>query len=76
MTDIKKPMKSDERTDLDAEKLRRESRHQDENAPRRDVSDEDVGQDRIQRKGNEGLGSEERVQPRSAPPMREDIRRK
>jgi len=67
------PVKGDERTDMaDAEQLRRESRHQDENAPRRDVADEDVGQDRIHQKGIGGYGAEEGTQPRSAPPLRDN----
>jgi len=71
------PVKGDERTDtVDAEKLRRESRHQDENAPRRDVADEDVGQDRIHQKGIGGYGAEEGTQPRSAPPLRDNSERK
>ena len=71
------PLKGDERTDtVDAEKLRRESRHQDENAPRRDVADEDVGQDRIHQKGIGGYGAEEGTQPRSAPPLRDNSERK
>jgi hypothetical protein len=66
------PVKGDERTDtVDAERIRRESRHQEEE-PRRDVSDEDVGQDRIHQKGIGGYGAEEGTQPRSAPPLRDN----
>jgi hypothetical protein len=66
------PVKGDERTDTtDAEQIRRESRHQEENAPRRDVADEDVGQDRIHQKGIGGYGAQEGTQPRSAPPVRD-----
>ena len=68
-----KPVKGDERTDTQsAEELRRESRHQPENAPRRDVSDEDVGQDRIHQKGIGGYGAEEGTVPRNAPPVRDN----
>ncbi|HLL01085.1 MAG TPA: hypothetical protein VK539_10885 [Myxococcaceae bacterium] len=67
------PVKGDERTDqVDAETIRRESRHQGENEQRRDVSDEDVGQDRIHQKGIGGYGAEEGTQPRSAPPLRDN----
>jgi hypothetical protein len=78
MADIKgKPVKGDERTEnVDAEKIRRESRHQDENAPRRDVADEDVGQERIHQKGLGGYGAQEGTQPRSAPPVSDTSRRK
>jgi hypothetical protein len=65
-----KPVKGDERTDTQsAEELRRQSRHQPENAPRRDVADEDVGQDRIHQKGIGGYGAEEGTQKRSDPPL-------
>jgi hypothetical protein len=68
------PVKGDERTDTQsAEELRRESRHQPENAPRRDVADEDVGQDRIHQKGIGGYGAEEGTAPqRNAPPVRDN----
>jgi hypothetical protein len=64
------PVKGDERTETkSAEQLRRESRHQDEDAPRRDVTDEDVGQDRIHQKGIGGYGAQEGTQKRSDPPL-------
>jgi hypothetical protein len=67
------PVKGDERTDLvDAEKIRRESRHQGEDEPRRDVADEDAGVDGILQKGIGGYGAEEGTQPRSAPPLRDN----
>lgn len=72
-----KPVKGDERTDTQsAEELRRESRHQEEGAPRRDVTDEDIGQDRIHQKGVGGYGAEEGTQPRSAPPVSDSSGRK
>jgi hypothetical protein len=68
-----KPVKGDERTDTSsAEELRRESRRQPEEAPRRDVADEDVGEDRIHRKGIGGEGAQEGTAPRSAPPVRDN----
>jgi hypothetical protein len=68
-----KPVKGDERVDTtDAEELRRESRHQPEDAPRRDVADEDVGQDRIHQKGIGGYGAEEGTVPRNATPVRDN----
>jgi hypothetical protein len=71
------PVKGDERTDMQsAEQLRRESRHQDENAPRRDVADEDVGQERIHQKGVGGYGAQEDTQKRSDPPLSDTSRRK
>ena len=70
MADIKgKPVKGDERFDREgSEELERKSRHQEEGAPRRDVADEDVGQERIHQKGIGGYGAEEGTVPRSAPP--------
>jgi hypothetical protein len=71
------PVKGDERTDTQsAEQLRRESRHQDEDAPRRDVADEDVGQDRIHQKGVGGYGAQEGTQKRSEPPLSDKSGRK
>jgi hypothetical protein len=68
-----KPVKGDERTDTaNAEELRRESRHQPEGEPRRDVADEDVGQDRIHQKGIGGENAQEGTVPRSAPPVRDN----
>jgi hypothetical protein len=68
-----KPVKGDERTDTtSAERLRRESRHQSEDEPRRDVADEDVGEDRIHQKGIGGYGAQEGTVPRSAPPVRDN----
>jgi hypothetical protein len=65
-----KPVKGDERTDTkSAEELEREARHQPEGEPRRDVTDEDVGQDRIHQKGVGGYGAQEGTAPRSAPPV-------
>lgn len=67
-----KPVKGNERTDTQsAEELRRESRHQPEDAPRRDVADEDVGQDRIHQKGIRE-GEEEGVRPIQMPPVRDN----
>jgi hypothetical protein len=67
-----KPVKGDERTDTQsAEELRRESRHQPEDAPRRDVADEDVGQDRIHQKGIRGA-EEEGERPIQMPPVRDN----
>jgi hypothetical protein len=65
-----KPVKGDERTDTkSAEELEREARHQPEGEPRRDVTDEDVGQDRIHQKGVGGYGAQEGTVPRSVPPV-------
>ncbi|MFL5346686.1 MAG: hypothetical protein ACJ8AT_18040 [Hyalangium sp.] len=65
-----KPVKGDERTDTkSAEELEREARHQPEREPRRDVADEDVGEERIHQKGIGGYGAEEGTVPRSAPPV-------
>lgn len=65
-----KPVKGDERTDtLSPEELERQSRHQRADEPRRDVADEDVGQERIHQKGLGGYGAEEGTTPRSAPPV-------
>lgn len=67
------PVKGDERTDLNSpEELERQARHQPDGAPRRDVADEDVGQERIHQKGIGGRGSEEGTVPRSAPPVRDN----
>ncbi|MDY7226325.1 hypothetical protein [Hyalangium rubrum] len=64
------PVKGDERLDREgSEELERKSRHQDENAPRLDVADEDVGQERIHQKGTGGYGAQEGTVPRSAPPV-------
>jgi hypothetical protein len=71
------PVKGDERTDTkSAEELRRESRHQEEGAPRRDVADEDVGEDRIHQKGLGGYGAQEGTQKRSEPPLSDTSQRK
>jgi hypothetical protein len=68
-----KPLKGDERMDkANAEELRRESRRQPEDAPRRDVADEDVGEDRIHKKGIGGEGAQEGTVPRGAPPLRDN----
>ena len=65
-----KPVKGDERTDThSAEELRREARHQPEGEARRDVADEDVGQDRIHQKGIGGSGAQEGTEKRSEPPL-------
>jgi hypothetical protein len=63
------PVKGDERTDTQsAEELRRQARH--EEGERRDVTDEDVGQDRIQQKGTGGYGAQEGTAPaRKSPPV-------
>ncbi|SEM21804.1 hypothetical protein SAMN05444354_11351 [Stigmatella aurantiaca] len=64
------PVKGDERTDtVSAKDLERESRHQRPDEPRRDASDEDVGEDRIHQKGIGGRGAQEGTVPRSAPPV-------
>ncbi|MBZ4419739.1 hypothetical protein [Myxococcus sp. RHSTA-1-4] len=65
-----KPGKSDERTDTkSAEELRREARHQ-EGGERRDVTDEDTGEDRIHQKGIGGYGAQEGTEPaRKSPPL-------
>jgi hypothetical protein len=64
------PVKGDERTEnLSAEELRRQARHQPEGEPRRDVADEDVGQERIHQKGIGGYGSQEGTVKRSDPPL-------
>ncbi|MFP2929464.1 hypothetical protein ACLESO_30555 [Pyxidicoccus sp. 3LG] len=64
------PVKGDERTDTkSAEELEREARHQ-EGGERRDVTDEDVGQDRIHQKGIGGYGAEKGTEPvRQSPPL-------
>lgn len=63
------PVKGDERTDTrSAEELRRGARH--EEGERRDVADEDVGQDRIHQKGTGGYGAEKGTEPaRQSPPV-------
>lgn len=71
-----KPVKGDERTDTqNAEELRRESRHQPEDAPRRDVADEDVGEDRIHQKGIRGSSEEEGARPIQMPAARDSGKR-
>lgn len=66
------PVKTGERIqdDTSVEKLRKESRHEGEDAERRDVADEDVGQDRIMQKGLVGSRSDESSEGsrREAPP--------
>ncbi|WP_163994073.1 hypothetical protein [Pyxidicoccus caerfyrddinensis] len=65
-----KPVRGDERTDTkSAEELERAARHQ-KGAERRDVTDEDVGEDRILQKGIGGYGAEKGTAPaREAPPL-------
>jgi hypothetical protein len=59
------------RLDKDAKELERESRHQPEGAERRDVADQDVGEDRIKEKGVGGYGADESSvsERREAPPL-------
>jgi hypothetical protein len=65
-----KPVKGDERTDtMSAEELEREARHQ-KGSERRDVADEDTGEDRIHQKGIGGYGAQEGTEPaRQSPPL-------
>ncbi len=55
------PVKTGERIndETSAESLRKESRHEGEDVQRRDVADEDVGQDRIMQKGVGGYGADD-----------------
>jgi hypothetical protein len=73
-----KPVKGDERSNnLSAEELRRRARHQQEDEPtRRNATDEDVGKDRIDKKGIGGFGAQEGTTPRSAPPLSDNSGRK
>lgn len=59
----------DPRADAGAEQLRRESRHQ--QGARGDVTDQDVGEDRLKQKGLGGRGADEESvsQRRDAPPV-------
>lgn len=68
------PVKGDERSDTqDAESLRHASRHQPEGTERKDVTDEDVGEDRILQKGIGGYGAQEGTEPaREAPPVKDN----
>lgn len=73
-----KPVRGDERTDTQsAEELERQARHQ-KGEERRDVTDEDVGEDRILQKGIGGYGAEKGTAPaRESPPLsdKDDRRR-
>jgi hypothetical protein len=63
----------DPRLDKDAEELEREARHQKEGTERRDVTDRDVGEDRILDKGIGGYGADESsVVHREAPPLKDN----
>ncbi|MBN8472645.1 MULTISPECIES: hypothetical protein [Corallococcus] len=68
------PVKGPERTDThSAEELEREARHQRPGTERGDVTDEDVGEDRILQKGIGGYGAQKGTEPaREAPPLSDD----
>ncbi|HEX8438179.1 hypothetical protein [Archangium sp.] len=59
------------RLDKDAKALERESRHQPDGVERRDVADQDVGEDGIKQKGIGGYGADESSvsERRDAPPV-------
>lgn len=66
------PVKTGERItdDTSAESLRKQARHEGEDEQRRDVTDEDIGQDGILRKGIGGYGADDSsVEPRRGPPL-------
>jgi hypothetical protein len=71
-----KPVRGDERADTKSvEELEREARHQ-KGAERGDVTDEDVGEDRILQKGIGGYGAEKGTAPsREAPPLSDNSER-
>jgi hypothetical protein len=73
------PVKTEGRItdETSAESLRKGARHEGEGEERRDVADEDVGQDRIMQKGIGGYGADDSsVGPRSAPPLSDDSKSK
>lgn len=73
------PVKTGERIndETSAEALRKESRHEGEGEQRRDVADEDVGQDRIMQKGIGGYGADDSsVGPKREPPLSDNSQRK
>ncbi len=59
------------RADQDAKELERESRHLGVGLPRRDVADQDVGEDGIKQKGIGGSGADDSSvsERRDAPPL-------
>jgi hypothetical protein len=66
------PIKTEGRItdETSAESLRKGARHEGEGEARRDVADEDVGQDRIMQKGIGGEGADDSsVGPRRDPPL-------
>ncbi|MFY0526728.1 hypothetical protein ACN28I_27485 [Archangium gephyra] len=61
------------RADQDAEKLRKEARHEEEGQERRDVVDSDVGIDGILEKGVGGRGADDsNVSKRESPPLKDN----
>ena len=64
------PVRGDERSDtMSAEEMERQARHQ-KGEERGDVTDEDVGEDRILQKGIGGYGAEKGTEPaRESPPL-------
>ncbi|MFP2961024.1 hypothetical protein ACLEPN_25240 [Myxococcus sp. 1LA] len=68
------PVRGDERMDTTRpEELEREARHQKKGALRGDVTDEDVGEDRILQKGIGGYGAQKGTEPaREAPPLSDE----
>ncbi|AKI99387.1 hypothetical protein ATI61_109410 [Archangium gephyra] len=61
------------RADQDAETLRKEARHEEENEERRDVVDSDVGIDGILEKGVGGRGADDsNVSKRESPPLKDN----
>ncbi|NBD09775.1 hypothetical protein [Corallococcus silvisoli] len=68
------PKTESERADTQsAESLEREARHQRPGTERGDVTDEDVGEDRILQKGIGGYGAQKGTEPaREAPPLSDD----
>ena len=62
-------------TSVDVEELERRARHQEKGEERRDVTDADVGEDRILRKGLGGVGAnEESAAGRQGPPLTGSLR--
>lgn len=61
------------RADEDAEKLRKEARHEGEGEQRRDVVDEDMGEAGIKEKGVGGYGADDSsVSKRESPPLKDN----
>jgi hypothetical protein len=61
------------RADQDAEKLRKEARHEGEEQERRDVVDSDAGIDGILEKGVGGYGADDSdVSKRESPPLKDN----